>query len=253
MPRNAHYTVVGPRTAPVVVETAARPSMMIEITHDAVIAEGKQLASNISFAASPDLLVSSVYAWLSRQKSADGGPKTDRHPMRPGDRVQHCQARHVHLQQGRIHRFFRACDRGLGHGRRHGQHHAQPAVRPSPRSYNSPFGAIVAATLLLFFAAGMYLKSVKALPARLEKTASPKSPRNSWSPKRKSRLAKPKPVHEEKPIDLTKAPLLNQKQDFTAPPQNTPAQTKEAARPVYGLRRRVLHGHRSGAVPCPMR
>jgi biopolymer transport protein ExbD len=51
------------------------PTMMIEITHDAVIAEGKQLASNISFAASPDLLVSSVYAWLSRQKSADGVPK----------------------------------------------------------------------------------------------------------------------------------------------------------------------------------
>jgi hypothetical protein len=109
---------------------------------------------------------------------------------------------------------------------------------PPRRSYNSPFGAIVAATLLLFFAAGMYLKSVKALPARLEEKRVTEVTTQFVVPeKKKPPPPKPKPVHEEKPIDLTKAPLLNQKQDFTAPPQNVPAQTKEAARPIYGLRR----------------
>ncbi len=47
------------------------PSLTIEITRDAVIAEGKQLAVNAAFAASRDLLVPPVEAWLARQKSGE--------------------------------------------------------------------------------------------------------------------------------------------------------------------------------------
>ncbi len=48
------------------------PSMMIEITRDAVVAEGKQLAADASFASSADLLVPNVYSWLGQQKSRVG-------------------------------------------------------------------------------------------------------------------------------------------------------------------------------------
>jgi biopolymer transport protein ExbD len=47
------------------------PSTMIEITRDAIVAEGKQLVQNVSFSRSPDLLVPTVYAWLSRQKGGE--------------------------------------------------------------------------------------------------------------------------------------------------------------------------------------
>jgi biopolymer transport protein ExbD len=47
------------------------PSLMVEITRDAVVAEGRRLASNASFAASPDLLVAGVYEWLTRKKTGE--------------------------------------------------------------------------------------------------------------------------------------------------------------------------------------
>jgi biopolymer transport protein ExbD len=51
----------------------ARPSLMLELTNSGVVAEGKQLASNESFSASPDLLVKNVYGWLLAQKTTYGG------------------------------------------------------------------------------------------------------------------------------------------------------------------------------------
>jgi outer membrane biosynthesis protein TonB len=55
--------------------------------------------------------------------------------------------------------------------------------------------------------------------------------------KKKPPAPRPKPVApKQETVDLTKAPLLNRKQDFTAPQTSVP-QTKQVARPVYGLRR----------------
>jgi len=45
------------------------PSLMLEVTRDGVVAEGRKLAENKSFAASADLLVISVYDWLVRKKN----------------------------------------------------------------------------------------------------------------------------------------------------------------------------------------
>jgi biopolymer transport protein ExbD len=47
----------------------AKPSLMLELTNSSVIADGKQLASNQSFAAAPDFLVKNVYGWLLGQKT----------------------------------------------------------------------------------------------------------------------------------------------------------------------------------------
>lgn len=47
----------------------ARPSLMLELTRDGIVADGEQLASNGSFASSSDLLVKNVYAWLLAQKA----------------------------------------------------------------------------------------------------------------------------------------------------------------------------------------
>lgn len=47
------------------------PSLMVEITRDAVVADGRKLAANASFAASPDLLVGGVYEWLTRRKTGE--------------------------------------------------------------------------------------------------------------------------------------------------------------------------------------
>ena len=51
----------------------AKPSLMIELTHMSVIADGKQLATNSSFVASKDMLVKNVYDWLCVQKSRISG------------------------------------------------------------------------------------------------------------------------------------------------------------------------------------
>jgi biopolymer transport protein TolR len=45
------------------------PSIMLEITRDAVVAEGKRLADNRSFAASGEMLIQNVYNWLVGKKS----------------------------------------------------------------------------------------------------------------------------------------------------------------------------------------
>ncbi len=108
---------------------------------------------------------------------------------------------------------------------------------PPRRSYNSPFGAIVVVTLLVFAAAGLYLKTVRALPQRVMEKHVTAITTQFVIPQEK-KPPKPKPVApKQEPIDLTHAPLLNQKQDFTAQPQNAPVQARETARPVYGLRR----------------
>jgi biopolymer transport protein ExbD len=54
----------------------ARPSLMLELTHGGVVADGKQLARNESFSATPDLLVKNVYAWLLEQKTRIGISRT---------------------------------------------------------------------------------------------------------------------------------------------------------------------------------
>jgi biopolymer transport protein ExbD len=51
----------------------ARPSLMLELTHTGIVADGKQLALNESFASSGDFLVKNVYAWLLEQKATFGG------------------------------------------------------------------------------------------------------------------------------------------------------------------------------------
>lgn len=51
----------------------ARPSLMLELTHGGVVADGKQLAANQSFVSSPDFLVTNVYGWLLAQKATFGG------------------------------------------------------------------------------------------------------------------------------------------------------------------------------------
>jgi biopolymer transport protein ExbD len=49
-----------------------RPSLMLELTHGGVVADGKQLAANESFTHAPDFLVKNVYAWLIGQKAKIG-------------------------------------------------------------------------------------------------------------------------------------------------------------------------------------
>jgi biopolymer transport protein TolR len=64
----------------------ARPSLMLELTHGGVVAEGKQLASNQSFAGAQDFLVKNVYGWLLQQKAATGGADAQRHIILQCDR-----------------------------------------------------------------------------------------------------------------------------------------------------------------------
>jgi TonB family protein len=110
---------------------------------------------------------------------------------------------------------------------------------PPKRSYGNPFGAFFMVTLAVFIGAGMYLKTVKPLEVqRVEKRATLIKTQFVVKEKAKPPKPKPKPVipKAENPIDLTKAPLLNQKQNFTSPDQPQP-ETRQVARPVYGLRR----------------
>jgi protein TonB len=110
---------------------------------------------------------------------------------------------------------------------------------PPRRSYGNPFGVIFVLTLALFTGAGLYLTTVKPLPVQYdEKRVTQIKTQFVVTEKKKPPPPKPKPAapREKETIDLTKAPLLNQKQDFTAP-QASPEQTRQVARPVYGLRR----------------
>jgi periplasmic protein TonB len=125
---------------------------------------------------------------------------------------------------------------------------------PAPRGYGNPFGAIFVLTIALFLGAGLYLRTIKPPPVsgfdekktELIKTrfliAENKKPELRQPPSRPEKKAAPKEV-----VDLTKAPLLNQKTDFNAPgpAQRTVAQ---AARPVYGLRRVYSTGFGAGGA-----
>jgi biopolymer transport protein ExbD len=51
---------------------APRPSPMLELTSSGVVADGRLLAANQSFAATPDFLVKNVYGWLVEQKAKIG-------------------------------------------------------------------------------------------------------------------------------------------------------------------------------------
>jgi TonB family protein len=120
---------------------------------------------------------------------------------------------------------------------------------PPRRSYDNYFGVIFTLTLIAFIAAGLYLKTVKPLPVQYnEKRITQVKTQFVMAEKKKPPPPKPKPVAREKEvIDLTKAPLLNQKQDFAAP-QTAPEQIKQAARPVYGLRRVFSTGLGAGGA-----
>jgi outer membrane biosynthesis protein TonB len=122
---------------------------------------------------------------------------------------------------------------------------------PVPTPSGGSFGAIFTLTLALFIGAGLYLKSVKPLPVvefdekkmeairtqfLIAEQKKPEPPKPKSQPEKKT---EPKEV-----VDLTKAPLLNQKTDFTAP--QTPQATTQTARPVYGLRRVFSTGFGSG-------
>ena len=73
---NAEGTLITPSSDLVLPLSSSKkqpsPSIMLEVTRDGVVAEGKQLADNKSFAASADLLVTSVYDWLARKKNRSG-------------------------------------------------------------------------------------------------------------------------------------------------------------------------------------
>jgi TonB family protein len=108
---------------------------------------------------------------------------------------------------------------------------------PPRGTRNSGFGAIFTATLIAFVGAGLYLKTVKPLPVQYsEKRVVQIQTQFVVQEKKKPEPPKPKPAAPKEVVDLTKSPLLNQKQDFTAPQQAAP-QTVQTARPVYGLRR----------------
>ena len=70
---NAEGTLITPSSDLVLPSSSSKkqpsPSIMLEVTRDGVVAEGKQLAENKSFAASADLLVTNVYDWLVRKKN----------------------------------------------------------------------------------------------------------------------------------------------------------------------------------------
>jgi protein TonB len=122
---------------------------------------------------------------------------------------------------------------------------------PPPPSQGGRFTAIFTLTLAAFLGTGLYLKTVKPLPVAqfdekkmemiktqflIEEQKKPQPPRPKAQPEKKN---EPKEA-----IDLTKAPLLNQKEDFTAP--QTPQATTQTARPVYGLRRVFSMGFGAG-------
>jgi biopolymer transport protein ExbD len=64
----------------------AKPSLMLELTHGGVVAEGKQLAANESFEHTPDFLVKNVYGWLIGQKTKIGAAEAQRQIILQCDR-----------------------------------------------------------------------------------------------------------------------------------------------------------------------
>ena len=121
--------------------------------------------------------------------------------------------------------------------------HASPLIlSPASTSSGGPFGIIFTLTLAFFLGTGIYLKSVTPLPVAAFDEKKMELIRTQFLIAEKKKPQPPKPAArpEKKPeakevVDLTKAPLLNQKTDFSAP--QTPQATPQTARPVYGLRR----------------
>lgn len=110
------------------------------------------------------------------------------------------------------------------------------------RGYENQFGIIFFVTFAAFMAAGLYLKTIKPLPVRFDEKKASMITTQFVVEETRRVPPKPKPKIEKQgdkkeAIDLTKSPLLGQKQDFTVP-QAAQQQTGSAvARPVYGLRR----------------
>jgi len=132
--------------------------------------------------------------------------------------------------------------------------HASPLLLPpEPSSSGSPFGIIFSLTLVLFVGGGLYLRTVKPLPVKEfdEKQMEMIKTQFLVAQQKKPEPPKPKVQSEKKTepkevVDLTKAPLLNQMTDFTAP--QTPQATATPARPVYGLRRVFSTGLGAGGA-----
>jgi Periplasmic protein TonB, links inner and outer membranes len=110
------------------------------------------------------------------------------------------------------------------------------------QSGNGGFGAILVVTLALFICAGLYFKTIKprerAFPETSAKLVQTQFVMNEK--KEKPKPPKPKPKMEDdksdKPIDLTHAPVLNQKADETVKEAPVP-KDQQVVRRVYGLRR----------------
>jgi biopolymer transport protein ExbD len=62
------------------------PSLTIELTRDAVVAEGRQLAANGSFSSSKDLPIPAVYQWCGLQKGRISGASGGKHIVIQCDR-----------------------------------------------------------------------------------------------------------------------------------------------------------------------
>jgi protein TonB len=121
----------------------------------------------------------------------------------------------------------------------------------APPSQSGLFGVIFALTLAVFLGAGIYLKTVRPLPVKEFDENKMEMIQTQFliAEKKKPTPPRPKPQPEKKTeaketVDLTKAPLLNQKSDFTAP--QTPQAAPQTARPVYGLRRVFSMGFGAG-------
>jgi periplasmic protein TonB len=131
--------------------------------------------------------------------------------------------------------------------------HASPLLLPpsAPPSSTGPFGVIFALTLAFFLGAGLYLKNVKPLPVKEFDETRTEMIKTQFLVQQQKKPPPPKPkapsekkTEPKEPVDLTKAPLLNQKSDFTAP--QTAQAAPQVARPVYGLRRVFSTGFGAG-------
>jgi hypothetical protein len=116
---------------------------------------------------------------------------------------------------------------------------------PQP-SGNRLFEIIVCITLTMFMSAGLYLKTIKPIQRRIAaENAQAMQTRFVMEPTREKPKPKPKPAEKtpDAPIDLTAAPVLNQKIDDII---DEAPQPQQPVRRVYGLRRVYSTGLGSG-------
>jgi len=126
-------------------------------------------------------------------------------------------------------------------------------VPPPQNGQNNVFSIIFILTIIAFLGTGLYLKTIKPVAVAVfdEKKATMVQTQFLIAEKKKTPPPKPKVLEQKKDdakevVDLTKAPLLNQKTDFTA--QDQPKQATTTARPVYGLRRVFSTGFGAGGA-----